>query len=108
MPHGETNVCCMQHSPNTEFNTHEQTFNFQPLAYITTPFVRKNGCPRQSLLSQHSIGFFDLPKENLALDLHAYSHLWIIFVFHQNRQMKHSEKTSCISTASGVKYELTK
>lgn len=63
-------------------------FTFQPIGHIETCFKERFGTPRQSGLVPSSWGILRLRSElNLteALDgLEHFSHLWLVFVFHQN------------------------
>jgi len=65
-----------------------QTHSFEPLGFIETCFKERFGTPRQPGLVPSSWGRLRLrPELNLgdALDgLEGFSHLWLIFVFHQN------------------------
>lgn len=64
------------------------SFSLEPIGYIETPFKEKFGTPRQPSLVPSSWGRVRLrPELNLreALDgLLGFSHVWLIFVFHQN------------------------
>lgn len=64
------------------------TYEFEPIGWIETPFKEKFGTPRQPQLVPSSWGVLRLRNElNLygALEgLEAFSHLWLVFVFHQN------------------------
>jgi tRNA-Thr(GGU) m(6)t(6)A37 methyltransferase TsaA len=65
-----------------------QKFEFEPIGFIETPFKERFGTPRQPHLVPASWGVLRLrPELNLAeaLDgLEGFSHIWLIFVFHQN------------------------
>ncbi len=64
------------------------SFTFEPVGYIETCFKEKFGTPRQPSLVPSSWGILRLrPELNLseALDgLEGFSHVWLVFVFHQN------------------------
>lgn len=63
-------------------------FVFQPIGYIETCFKERFGTPRQPSLVPSSWGKLKLRPElnlNEALDgLEGFSHVWLVFVFHQN------------------------
>lgn len=63
-------------------------FLFEPIGTIETPFKERFGTPRQPSLVPSSWGVLRLrPELNLndALDgLEGFSHVWLIFVFHEN------------------------
>jgi tRNA (adenine37-N6)-methyltransferase len=63
-------------------------FSFSPIGYIETCFKERFGTPRQPGLAPSSWGQLTLrPELNLstALEgLEGFSHLWLVFVFHQN------------------------
>ncbi|XP_064619079.1 uncharacterized protein LOC135482713 isoform X2 [Lineus longissimus] len=62
----------------------------KPIGFIKSVFQFKNGTPRQPSVCQHSRGSLTIEQTNFnnpehSLEgLHHFSHLWIIFVFHQN------------------------
>lgn len=64
------------------------TFSFEPLGYIETCFKERFGTPRQPGLVPSAWGRLKLRTElNLseALEgLEGFSHVWLVFVFHQN------------------------
>jgi tRNA (adenine37-N6)-methyltransferase len=64
------------------------SFNFEPIGFIETCFKERFGTPRQPALVPSSWGILRLrPEMNLsdALEgLEGFSHVWLIFVFHQN------------------------
>jgi tRNA-Thr(GGU) m(6)t(6)A37 methyltransferase TsaA len=63
-------------------------FEFQPIGFIETCFAEKFGTPRQPGLAPTSWGKLRLrPELNLSDAFHGlegFSHLWLVFVFHQN------------------------
>lgn len=62
--------------------------NFEPIGYIETCFKERFGTPRQPSLVPSSWGILRLRPElnlNKALEgLEGFSHIWLIFLFHQN------------------------
>ncbi|MES2854234.1 MAG: tRNA (N6-threonylcarbamoyladenosine(37)-N6)-methyltransferase TrmO [Bdellovibrionota bacterium] len=63
-------------------------FNVTPIGYISTPFKERFGTPRQPSLVPSSWGTLTLKKElnlNGAFEgLEGFSHVWLIFQFHEN------------------------
>ena len=62
--------------------------NFEPIGYIESCFKERFGTPRQSSLAPSAQATLRLrPELNLGQGLkglEGFSHLWLIFVFHQN------------------------
>ncbi|XP_026696258.2 tRNA (adenine(37)-N6)-methyltransferase-like [Ciona intestinalis] len=64
--------------------------SFEPIGYLKTCFASKNGTPRQPTVSSVSKGELKISKtifnnpEHSVEDLEAFSHVWILFVFHLN------------------------
>lgn len=69
--------------------TNGRTFKFRSIGKIHTCFKEKFGIPRQSGLVEHAQGIIKLNKElyfSQSLEkLETFSHIWIIFVFHQQK-----------------------
>jgi tRNA-Thr(GGU) m(6)t(6)A37 methyltransferase TsaA len=63
-------------------------YTVEPIGHILTPFKEKFGTPRQPSLVPSSWGVLTLRKElnlNGAFEgLEGFSHVWLIFLFHQN------------------------
>ncbi|GMI13744.1 hypothetical protein TrLO_g2472 [Triparma laevis f. longispina] len=62
-----------------------------PIAYITTPFTKRTGCPRQPTLCPHSIATINLQKDchpDTIQGLEQYSHCWVIFTFDNNTDVR--------------------
>ncbi len=65
-----------------------ENFNFSAIGYVESCYKDKFGVPRQSGLVKNSVAKIKLrsdiqPEQSLA-GLEGFSHVWIIFVFHQN------------------------
>ncbi len=65
-----------------------ENFNFSAIGYVESCYKDKFGVPRQSGLVKNSVAKIKLrsdlqPEQSLA-GLEGFSHIWIIFVFHQN------------------------
>lgn len=62
----------------------------QPIAHIRTDFPTKFGIPRQSLLSEDLTGTVvfepDFRREEALRGLEGFSHLWLIWGFHEARR----------------------
>ncbi len=63
-------------------------FEFDAIGVVRTPFADKYGTPRQPGLAANALGLIKLaddPDLRTALrSLSEFSHLWIVFVFHQH------------------------
>lgn len=74
----------------------ETSFTFRPIGTVESPFREKFGTPRQPGLVEESRGVIRL-REDLnsdALDgLDGYSHIWAIFVFHENQAVREGRET---------------
>jgi len=68
------------------------SFSFNPIGYVESCFKQKFGIPRQPGLVPSARGRLILLPEyshpDIIRGLSAYSHIWIIFVFHQSIQEK--------------------
>lgn len=63
-------------------------FSFEPIGHIRSCFKEKFGIPRQPGLARDAVAKLEiLPpynREEAFRGLEVFSHLWIVFVFHQN------------------------
>ena len=63
------------------------SFSFQPIGYLATPFPDKFGIPRQPRLAPHALGELRLlppfDRAECVRGLEAFSHVWLTFVFHE-------------------------
>ena len=68
------------------------SFTYTPIGYVKSVFETKNGTPRQSGLSPLARATVRLGKghftnpEHALLDLAQFSHVWLLWVFHQNKE----------------------
>jgi tRNA-Thr(GGU) m(6)t(6)A37 methyltransferase TsaA len=66
------------------------TIEFEPIGYVTSCFKEKFGIPRQPGLVPEALGILEVvPPYNRPeafRELADYSHVWLTFVFHANRQ----------------------
>lgn len=71
-------------------------FTFRPIGVVESPFKEKFGTPRQPGLVGESRGSIWL-REDLNPDslegLADYSHVWVIFVFHDNQSVREGRET---------------
>ncbi|MDP5030006.1 MAG: tRNA (N6-threonylcarbamoyladenosine(37)-N6)-methyltransferase TrmO [Paraglaciecola sp.] len=62
----------------------------QPIAVIRTPYKQKFAIPRQPGLAKHTEGFIEFLAEyadpNCLRGIEQFSHLWLIFQFHQTAE----------------------
>lgn len=72
------------------------SFKFRPIGIIESPYKEKFGTPRQPGLVQESRGSVllrdDLNPDSLE-GLAEYSHVWIVFVFHENQSVREGRET---------------
>ena len=72
------------------------SFSFEPIAFVESPYKEKFGTPRQPGLVEESLGAIVL-HEGInpdALDgLAEYSHVWAIFVFHENQAVREGRRS---------------
>jgi tRNA-Thr(GGU) m(6)t(6)A37 methyltransferase TsaA len=80
--------CGLVTSTGVETSKPNTLFQFEPIGYIETCFKERFGTPRQPGLVPSSWGQIRLRNElNLSdalVGLDGFSHIWVIFVFHQN------------------------
>ncbi|KAG8300775.1 hypothetical protein J6590_068911 [Homalodisca vitripennis] len=69
----------------------ERNIELQPIGIISTGFVQKRAIPRQPNVNSNSLGkvslfnyIFTNPEHSLE-GLDGFSHMWILFYFHQNQ-----------------------
>jgi tRNA-Thr(GGU) m(6)t(6)A37 methyltransferase TsaA len=64
-----------------------KSFELTPLCLIETPFKEKFGVPRQPMLIPEALGKMEFPKNDFFMEafrgIEGFSHLWLIFSFHQ-------------------------
>jgi tRNA-Thr(GGU) m(6)t(6)A37 methyltransferase TsaA len=65
----------------------------KPICLIETPFKEKFGVPRQPMLIPEALGKMEFPKNDFFMEafrgIEGFSHLWLIFSFHQAIQEGH-------------------
>lgn len=97
-------------------------FHYQPIAFAESPFPDRRGTPRQPLLVPAARGYLRFQKKLVQLahfeELKHFSHIWVLFVFHENTNTEkahdfskhgiakikpprlHGKKVGCLSTRS--------
>lgn len=67
-------------------------FHFKPIGIIHSCFTQKFGIPRQPGLSSHAHATLELhhdyARTEAVRELASFSHIWVVFVFHQNTGLK--------------------
>nr|XP_020036400.1 tRNA (adenine(37)-N6)-methyltransferase isoform X2 [Castor canadensis] len=70
----------------------------EPIGYLESCFLAKNGTPRQPSICSHSRAclrirksIFNNPEHSL-MGLEQFSHVWILFVFHKNGHLSYKAK----------------
>ncbi|HEY8269242.1 MAG TPA: tRNA (N6-threonylcarbamoyladenosine(37)-N6)-methyltransferase TrmO [Pseudobdellovibrionaceae bacterium] len=70
--------------------------DLKPIGYLQSSYRDKFGTPRQSGLSPHAWSCLkiraDLQPEQALQGLEKFSHLWLVFVFHQNKTARYHAK----------------
>lgn len=67
----------------------DSSFDLKPIGYVKSPFKQKFGLPRQANLIEHRCRLKIIPPFN---DINAFrglsefSHIWVIYLFDQNRE----------------------
>ena len=67
----------------------DSSFDLKPIGYVQSPFKQKFGLPRQANLIEHRCDLKIIPPFN---DINAFrglsdfSHIWVIYIFDQNRE----------------------
>ncbi|KAH3716164.1 tRNA (adenine(37)-N6)-methyltransferase-like [Dreissena polymorpha] len=73
-------------------------FHFKPIGFIETPFLFKNGTPRQPTVCSLARGVITIDKavfnnpEHSLEGLQEFSHVWIFFMFHKNNNKHYKAK----------------
>lgn len=92
-------------------------FTFRPIGYVESPFPDRRGTPRQPLLVPAATGRIRFDKKLVQHqhfeELSQFSHIWVVFVFHENTNTEksskiakirpprlHGAKVGCLSTRS--------
>ena len=67
------------------------------IGYIHTPFIDRRGTPRQPILVPEARGVIKFNKTYINKDMFQeikdFSHIWIIFLFHDNTSLNDNKKT---------------
>jgi tRNA-Thr(GGU) m(6)t(6)A37 methyltransferase TsaA len=78
--------------------------NMKPIGVIESPFVDRRGTPRQPILVPAARGFIRFNKKIIQFqhfeELSQFSHLWVIFLFHENTNQHQSESTDNSSNSN--------
>ena len=70
--------------------------NLTCIGKVSSPYTKRMGTPRQGTLVPHSRGIIQLNPEmppEVLDGISEYSHIWIIFSFHENTNLTTSKKT---------------
>ncbi len=96
---------------------HLNGYNFSPIGVIESPFPDRRGTPRQPNLVRAATARIKFDKTKIQYEyfkeLEEFSHIWIIWVFHENTNLDsnriaakikpprlHGTKVGCLSTRS--------
>ncbi len=76
---------------NSTMTSAQYTFEpvtFAPIAYVQSPFKQRYGVPRQPGLVKNAVGIIQFKKDpdlkSALKTIDQFSHLWIVFIFHQH------------------------
>ena len=75
---------------------HYPPMNLTCIGKVSSPYTKRMGTPRQGTLVPHSRGIIQLNPEippEVLDGITEYSHVWIIFSFHENTNLTTSKKT---------------
>ena len=86
---------------NKEKNHHEEvvddTISMKPIGNVSSVYRLCVGTPRQGLLAPSSRGRIDFYPNRIApdsiLELEKFSHIWVVFIFHLNSNVKTMEES---------------
>ena len=81
---------------NNNSNVDEHAMKLSTIGTIVSPYTKRMGTPRQGALVPSSRGYIQFAStlSPEAVDgIQDYSHLWVIFRFHQNTNLATSKKT---------------
>ncbi len=75
-------------------------FNYPPIGYIESPFPERRGTPRQPILVPAAKGRIRFNKQLIQYEhyeeLKLFSHVWVIFIFHDNTNTEKLKKIAKI------------
>ena len=89
-------------SSNSSAPCHSDSLTLLPIGHVTSPFVKRTGCPRQPCLCPSALGQITLSPAVAAESLDGlteYSYIWVIFTFHANTDLPRSTSTNRGSNA---------
>jgi tRNA-Thr(GGU) m(6)t(6)A37 methyltransferase TsaA len=79
--------------------------NMKPIGVIESPFVDRRGTPRQPILVPAARGFIRFNKKIIQFqhfeELSQFSHLWVIFLFHENTNQHQSDSNDNNNNSNG-------
>lgn len=80
------------------------TMLLESIGFVTSPYTKRMGTPRQPQLVPTSRGFIEFTCPVATLDgIEAYSHVWVIFEFHANTNVDKSKTKIRPPRAGGLK-----
>jgi tRNA (adenine37-N6)-methyltransferase len=70
-------------------NDKDESFRFTPIGYVSSPFAKRLGTPRQPTLVEAAESVIELDSAlRAAVDsIENFSHIWVLFLFHGNTNM---------------------
>eukprot|EP00977_Amphora_coffeiformis_P005927 scaffold1267_cov171-Amphora_coffeaeformis.AAC.3 len=98
------------HAPNDSFLSRNgrakqtTTMLLESIGFVTSPYTKRMGTPRQPQLVPSSRGFIEFTCPAATLDgIEAYSHVWVIFEFHANTNVDKSKTKIRPPRAGGLR-----
>lgn len=66
----------------------ENGYNYRPIGFVESPFRERRGTPRQPMLVTAATGRIRMVKQLIQpehfAEIKEFSHIWVVFVFHDN------------------------
>lgn len=81
-----------EYDKNRGMQSQKDTFEVRPIAYLNSVFDHKFGTPRQGMLAPHGEAWLQLDplwrNKGMLEGLEGISHVWLISLFHQNKNRR--------------------
>ena len=80
--------------------TDDTGYNYHPIGFVESPFPDRRGTPRQPMLVPAARGKIRFDRKIIQnehfKELDQFSHVWVVFVFHNNTNAEKASKSSKI------------
>ena len=81
-----------QNNNNLQSNNNMSSLTISPIGQVSSIYRLCVGTPRQGMLAKHSRGIITFDETQISIDsileLENYSHVYVVFIFHLNSNMK--------------------